>query len=132
MKGEACHQHRDIAVARVGPGLLDPDRLERHIELLCGQHRQGGVHALAHLAARHRHDHAAIRADLDPAIQRDITALLQQQARRTKTRTRRQHRPADQQRTGAAGHAEQQRPAPHACCMVDIGTGNALRSPAAR
>src|SRR6185295_16405838 len=86
----------------------DLHRRERHVQFFGGQHRQRGVYALSHFAARHREHHAALARDLDPAVQPEFGFARRQQRRRAEPRSRGQHAPADDQRAGGAGSAQQQ------------------------
>jgi hypothetical protein len=77
VKWQAANLHGHVAINGVGSGLLDAHAGQRHVQLFGGQHGQRGVHALAHFAARHGKDDAAIRGDLDPAIEGDVALGLE-------------------------------------------------------
>ena len=102
VKRQTAQQHHHVAINLVWPSLLQCDAGERHVQLFGHQHRQRGVYALAHFAARHCQDHRAIRCDLDPAVQRHVTLRGQHVLGLAQARARGQHAPADHQYTRSA------------------------------
>ena len=114
VKRQRAHEHRHIAVNRIGAGLLQTHALERHIQLLGREHGQGGMNALPHLAAWHGQDDIAGGGDLDPAVQRHIALCRQHQRAGTQARARRCDTPAHHQRTAYAQGAQYPGAALHA------------------
>ena len=90
------------------PGRFDLAHLGR-------QHGQRGVDTLAHFAARHGKDDAAIRGDLDPAVERDVTLGLEHVAALPQPGTLRHDAPAHHQRASRASAGQQQGAPLHAC-----------------
>ena len=101
-------QNRHIAVDFVDRRLHDTDHRQRHVEFFGHQHRQRGIHALPHFAARHRDRHPAVRCDLEPAIERDFAIAGWQWIGRLQALAWRHHAPADDQRAGDAQSANQE------------------------
>ena len=127
VEGQRRDEGGHVAVDRVGAGLHQTHAVEADVELLGHQHRQRGVHALAHLAAVHRQRHAAVGGDLDPAVERHLAGLQRQQRAIAQPRARRQQRPAEQQAATGGRRAEQQRAALHG---AGFGGGGATRGAA--
>jgi hypothetical protein len=110
MERQETDEALGAAEDRVVAGLLQPHARQRHVELFGHQHRQRGVHALAHLAAVHRQHDGAVLGDLDPAVERDLAFGRRPQCRVADSAARRHQAPADQQRA-ADGRARQQQAA---------------------
>ncbi len=100
-------QHCDIAVDGVGARLPDLHRIQRHVQFLRRQHRQGGVDTLPHFAAGHGEDHAAAWQDLDPAVEGYAPITHRDQARGPNAGSLRRHAPSHQQRTCGRRASEQ-------------------------
>ena len=112
---QAGDHRRDVAVEAIGTGRDQAHARQRHVELLGDEHRQRGVHALAHLAPVHRQQHGAVGGDLDPAVEADLAVRRPAAGRRAPSAVaRRQHAPADDQRAGGAEAAQEQRAPSHA------------------
>ena len=106
MKRQAAQKHGHVAVNGVGPGLFQPHLRQRHVELFGHQHGQGGVHALAHFAARHGQHHGAVLGDLDPAVQCHLVLGGQHVVGLAKARARGHHAPAHDEGAGGAQGAQ--------------------------
>ena len=128
MEGQAADEQRDIAIDRIVAGGEQAHARQRHVELLGGEHGQRGVHALPHLAAVHRQQHAAVARNLDPAIERDLALGQRQQIGAAEPAARRHHAPADEQRASGAEAGQQQRAALHAFAPALRGAGVCSRS----
>ncbi len=109
----ACDEDGHVAVQALVRRGEETHAGQRHVELLGDQHGQRGVRALAHLAAVHGQQDAAVGSDLDPAVEVDLAFLQRQAVDAAEPAARRQDAPTDDQRTRGSEPAEQQRAAFH-------------------
>ena len=111
---QAGDHRRHVAVQAVGRRGEQAHPRERHVELLGDEHRQRRVGALPHLAAVHGQHDGAVAGDLDPAVEAHLAGVDGERVDRAEPVARRQQRPADDQRTGGADAAHEQRSSLHA------------------
>ncbi len=110
----ARHHRRHVAVEAVDGGGEQADACERNVELFGDEHGERGMRPLAHLAAVHRQHHGAVARDLDPAVEADLAVGDRKRVDRAEPVARRQESPADDERTGGADAAHEQRASLHA------------------
>ena len=120
MERQEADEALGAAEDRVVPGLLQAHAAERHVELVGHQHRQRGVHALAHLAAIHRQHDGAVLGDLDPAVERDLAVHRGPQRGGAQPAARRHQPPADHHRAADGGTRQQQAAPLHAMAMQRV------------
>ena len=114
VKRQCRVHHEHIAVNGVGTGLLQPHPAQRHIKFFGHQHRQGRVHALAHLSPWHGQNDGSVLGDLDPAVQRDLALGRQHVFGLAQAGTHWHNAPAHHQRAGGTQAAQNPGTALHA------------------
>ena len=117
VEGQCVDDAGDVVVDAVHGRRLDAHAGPVGVQLFGQQHRQAGVHALAHFALGHDDNHAVVLTHLDPAVECDLAGRGGQRVARIQALSQWHQAEADGQRAAGGNGAQHDVAAFHAAAM---------------